>query len=156
MSRDGSVVVFGTDDAFDTTDTNGTTDIYLRDRVNRETSRVSIAENGDDPDGASSYPQISSDGRYVSFESRATNLVPGDTNEITDFFVKDLQTGRVRRVSLDDGGRQVTQILSGLEGILAASGRFVVFTPRDSLDSDPAAGIFIVELSDGFWNSPPH
>ena len=51
-------------------------------------------------------PSISADGRYVAFASWASNLVPGDTNGISDVFVRDLQTGAITRVSTDANGDQ--------------------------------------------------
>ena len=59
-------------------------------------------------DGASSNPAISSDGRFVAFESTAPNLVPGDTNGVDDVFVHDRTTGETSRVSVATGGAQVT------------------------------------------------
>jgi hypothetical protein len=44
--------------------------------------------------------------RCVAFVSSASNLVPGDTNGVADAFVRDLRTGRIRRVSVTSGGRQ--------------------------------------------------
>ena len=51
-------------------------------------------------------PSISADGRYVAFDSNATNLVPGDTNGYDDVFVHDRQTGQTTRVSVDSAGNQ--------------------------------------------------
>ena len=44
----------------------------------------------------SDCPAISADGRFVAFNSDATNLVPGDTNGARDVFVRDRQTGTTR------------------------------------------------------------
>src|SRR5262249_2674707 len=49
---------------------------------------------------------ISTDGRYVAFESDASNLVPGDTNDMTDVFVVDRSTSVITRASLGVGGVQ--------------------------------------------------
>jgi Tol biopolymer transport system component len=79
--------------------------------------------------GASQNPQISADGRYVVFESRATTLVPGitDSNNATDIFVRDLQTGTVRCLSLQPNGQLTGGDASRLPRI-SADGRYVVFT----------------------------
>ena len=61
-------------------DTNNSSDVFVHDRQTGQTERVSIASNGTQGDERSSLPSISSDGRYVAFESGASNLVPGDTN----------------------------------------------------------------------------
>src|SRR5215468_9146689 len=56
--------------------------------------------------GDSTTPSVSADGRYVAFASTATNLVPGDTNQLSDIFVKDRQTGAIERVSVRTDGTQ--------------------------------------------------
>ena len=61
-------------------DNNGTSDVFVHDRQTVETTRVSVAYNGAEADGQSSWFSISSDGRYVAFASWAPNLVLGDTN----------------------------------------------------------------------------
>ena len=50
--------------------------------------------------GGSTHPRLSADGRYLTFASEASNLVPGDTNEISDIFRYDTMTGARLRVSL--------------------------------------------------------
>ena len=65
------------------------------------TTRVSVDSAGTQGDGDSSDPSISADGRYVAFDSLATNLVAGDTNAFSDVFVRDRQTGTTTRVSVD-------------------------------------------------------
>src|SRR6267142_743905 len=72
------------------------------------TTRVSVDSGGTQGNGGSgdSGECISADGRYVAFESSATNLVPGDTNGFKDVFVRDRQTGTTVRVSVDSGGLQ--------------------------------------------------
>jgi archaellum component FlaF (FlaF/FlaG flagellin family) len=68
-------------------DTNGTWDVFVHDRVTGQTTRVSVASDGTEGNGASEFPSISADGRYVAFISEASNLVPGDTNDKRDIFV---------------------------------------------------------------------
>ena len=68
-------------------DTNGVADIFVHDRLTGETARVSTASDGTEGNNDSYDPSISSDGRYVAFESWATNLVAGDTNGRRDIFV---------------------------------------------------------------------
>jgi len=70
-------------------DTNALRDIFLRDRVGLTTSRISVSSAGVQANGDSSYPVVSSTGRYVMFTSSATNLVSGDTNAASDVFVRD-------------------------------------------------------------------
>ena len=72
------------------------------------TTRVSIASDGTQGNNQSQYPSISADGRYVAFSSYASNLVSGDTNEVSDVFVHDRQTGDTNRVSIASDGSQGT------------------------------------------------
>lgn len=81
-------------------DTSNQTDVFLRDRLRRTTERVSLASNETEGNDASSYATISLGGRYVAFNSRASNLVAGDTNGKVDVFVRDLWRGTTERVSL--------------------------------------------------------
>lgn len=62
------------------TDTNNVSDIFVHDRQTGQTVRVSIASNGNQSNGASNKPSISANGRFVAFDSIATNLVPDDYN----------------------------------------------------------------------------
>ena len=70
-------------------DTNGTSDVFVRDLRAGTTSRVSVSSTGAQPNGRSGVPSVSADGRYVAFTSGAANLVPGDTNGAFDVFVRD-------------------------------------------------------------------
>jgi hypothetical protein len=68
-------------------DTNGFADVFVRDLAGGATARVSVGTGGAQADGQSLQPSISTDGRYVGFESEATDLVSGDANDKTDVFV---------------------------------------------------------------------
>src|SRR5207244_12207618 len=70
-------------------------------------------------------PALSADGRFVAFQSAATNLVAGDTNGATDVFVHDRQTGTTERVSVASGRSQGNGSNAG--PVLSADGRFVAF-----------------------------
>ena len=70
-------------------DTNHRWDVFVRDRRTGTTKRVSLTNRGRQSNGWSGYPSMSGDGRYVAFLSRATNLVPSDTNGVADVFVRD-------------------------------------------------------------------
>jgi Tol biopolymer transport system component len=109
-------------------DTNLGYDVFVRDRQTGTTERVSLAHGGGEADGWSLYSRISPDGRYVAFESSATNLVPGDGNGMTDIFVRDLQSGTNERVSLAWNGAEANghcELSS-----MSSDGRCVVFTSR--------------------------
>ncbi len=126
-------------------DTNGATDIFVHDRQTGTTERVNVATGGTEGNSDSSVPAISADGRFVAFQSNATDLVSGDTNSKADVFVHDRQTGTTERVSVATGGTQATG--SSLTPALSADGRFVAFyssaTNLVSGDSNGAADIFV-------------
>jgi len=106
-------------------DTNGSSDIFVRDRVTGTTTRVSVSSTGVQGDGDSYWPSISADGRHVAFFSNATNLVDGDTNGDYDVFVHDRVTGTTTRVSVSSAGAQGDGASLGLS--LSADGRYVAF-----------------------------
>jgi Tol biopolymer transport system component len=82
-------------------DTNGQQDIFVRDRLLAVTERVSVGASGQEANGPSRWPALSTDGRYVAFASQANNLVGGgDTNNAWDVFVRDRQVGTTERVSV--------------------------------------------------------
>lgn len=87
-------------------DTNGISDVFVKDTVTGSTTRVSVASNGTQANLGSRTPALSFDGRHVAFVSDATNLVPGDTNGFDDVFVRDMATGQTDRVSVATGGAQ--------------------------------------------------
>lgn len=87
-------------------DLNGASEVFVRDRELGLTALVSVPLAGAVPDLDSHLPGISFDGRYVSFNSMASDLVPGDTNGVGDIFVADRATGTIARVSLASGGGQ--------------------------------------------------
>jgi len=76
-----------------TGDSNGFSDIFLKDFVAGTTTRVSTDSAGAQAAGDSFFPAISADGRFVAFESVAANLVTGDTNGFRDIFLKDTRQG---------------------------------------------------------------
>ena len=69
--------------------TNGSPDVFVHDRQTGVTERLSLARDGAQGNANTSEPSLSADGRYVAFQSAATNLVPGDTNGQQDVFVRD-------------------------------------------------------------------
>ena len=106
-------------------DTNGVADIFLRDLKAATTVRISVGPSGAEANAFSTSPSVSADGRFVAFQSDATNLVPGDTNGWADVFVYDRQTGAIERDSVTSTGAQISG--QGLQPALSADGRFVAF-----------------------------
>jgi Tol biopolymer transport system component len=92
LSGDGRLVVF-TSRASNLVsgDRNGMPDVFLHDRAERTTRRVSVSSNGDsaDDESGNAGARISANGRCIGFESFATNLVRGDDNRRVDFFLRD-------------------------------------------------------------------
>jgi hypothetical protein len=102
-------------------------DVFVRDRFNRTTERVSVSSEGAQANGWFSGYSISGDGRFVGFWSGADNLVPGDTNGVEDVFVRDrLNNGTTERVSLSSTGEQGDADSVG--GDISADGKFVAFS----------------------------
>ena len=115
-------------------DTNGRYDVFVRDRQAGVTERVSISSAGVQANWDCLAPTISADGRYVSFESAATNLVLGDTNAAADIFARDRLLGTTERVNVDSAGGQANSY-SGTgsgDGVLSGDGRYAVFTSNAS------------------------
>jgi Tol biopolymer transport system component len=127
ISGDGRFVVFYSDATnLVPGDTNGAADVFVHDRETRTTERVSVNSAGTEGNGHSVRPALSADGRFVAFDSGATNLAPGDTGGQVDVFVHDRQTRTTERVSVDSAGTQGNESSIGPPA-LSADGRFVAF-----------------------------
>lgn len=119
-------------------DTNGVEDIFLHDRLAGTTERISVSSGGVQANGRSIFPNISSDGRYVVYDSDASNLVANDTNNVTDVFLFDRLTATTRRISVTTTSQQAAGRSS--YPVIAANNRqvtFVSFAPNMHPD-DPA------------------
>jgi flagellin-like hook-associated protein FlgL len=106
-------------------DTNGQTDIFLKNLTTGVTSLVSTDSNGVQANGNSESASISADGRYILFTSYASNLVSGDTNGVRDVFLKDLATGVTSRVSTSQAGAQGNG--QSYISAITTDGRFALF-----------------------------
>jgi Tol biopolymer transport system component len=107
-------------------DTNMKYDIFLFNLSDGEIKRVSISSFGEQSNGDSMKPSVSSDGRYIAFESIANNLVSGDTYGNWDVFIHDSKTNTTKRVSVSPSGEEAFGH-SG-EPSLSGDGKFVAFT----------------------------
>jgi Tol biopolymer transport system component len=126
ISADGRFVAFESEAAnLVSGDTNNFRDIFVHDRQTGQTTRVSVASDGTQSNQHSYNPSISADGRFVAFESVASNLVSGDTNNLPDIFVHDRQTGQTTRVSVASDGAQANDFSSNPS--ISADGRYVAF-----------------------------
>ncbi|MGD1808263.1 TolB family protein [Dapis sp. BLCC M126] len=152
ISADGRFIAF---DSFATNlvagDINNTRDVFWHDTLTGITSSISVDVLGNQGDFSSISPSISADGRFIAFESSATNLVPGDTNGVRDIFVRDLLNGITTRVSVDIFGNQVSR--SSFAATISDDGRFVAFDSFDPLlvpgDSNGTNDIFVRDLLNG-------
>lgn len=111
-------------------------------------SRVNLDNNGrqaNEDTARYNRPSISADGRYIAFYSSANNLVPGDTNDEEDIFVRDQLTGTIERVSVSSSGIQGNDMSYGHE--ISADGRYVAFSSfSDNLvpnDTNSAVDVFV-------------
>jgi Tol biopolymer transport system component len=126
ISGNGRYVVFtGESDLLSPADKNGDWDIYLRDRKAGKTEWISRGRAGTVNDGLSTKPAISADGRFVVFESSASNLVAGDLLGHRDVFLRDRETGKTRRISRGIGGAEADGRSS--RAAISANGRYIVF-----------------------------
>jgi Tol biopolymer transport system component len=107
-------------------DTNLTEDIFVFDRQSNTTERVSVASDGTEGNDFSFEPSISADGRFVTYYSQASNLVPGDTNGVSDVFVFDRQTNTAERISVASDGTEGDD--SSFRSSISADGLFVAYT----------------------------
>jgi len=107
-------------------DGNSQADIFLYDRLNGQTTRVSVSDSEAESNGPSTSPSISSDGRFITFSSVATNLVTGDSAGQTDIFVRDTLMQTTTRVNVSSSGAQATDGGSFMPAI-SGDGRYVTY-----------------------------
>lgn len=139
ISGDGRFVTFASNSEDLVPDTNGWyEDVFLHDRRTGETRIVSVSADGTQGDRSSSNGVVTADGRHVAFASDATNLVPGDTNDTEDVFLKDLTTGEIQRITVTGGGSQLTGFWIYSEPSVSADGRYVTYSTTGAFD--PADG----------------
>jgi Tol biopolymer transport system component len=129
ISGDGSVVAFVSDATnLVTGDTNGNRDVFVRVRSTNLTQIVSIGAGGEPADNLSAEPAVSRDGRYVAFDSAASNLVGGDANGLQDVFVRDRTAGTTQLVSAWPAGTPANRLSTAPD--ISETGQVVVFTSQ--------------------------
>jgi Tol biopolymer transport system component len=132
-------------------DTNSVNDIFVHDRKTGTTTRVSVDSMGAQADRFSATPVMSGDGRFVAFQSNASNLVPGDTFGFFDIFMHELSSASTIRVSVDSAGAQANN--SSSDPAISKDGRFVAFTSLASnlvpSDTNGRTDIFVHDLTTG-------
>jgi Tol biopolymer transport system component len=151
LSADGRFVAFSsTATSLEAGDLNGLSDVFMHDRDpdgngifdegGATTRRVSLDSAEVEANGASAQPALSADGRFVVFESEASNLAVLDTNGVSDVFVRDRDpdgnglfdeaSATTRRLSVASGGAHANG--ASRAPALSADGRFVVFESEAS------------------------
>ncbi len=152
LSADGSRLVF-TSAATNLVagDANGEMDSFLKDLTTGEVTLVSQGADGTRPNRLSGGTALSADGGKVVFVTAADNLVPGDTNDTDDVFVKDVATGALTLVSQTAGGVR-SNGWSG-DARMSGDGTTVVFVSTATNlvpdDTNGLADVFAKDLTTG-------
>ncbi|MBN4005470.1 ELWxxDGT repeat protein [Nostoc sp. LPT] len=153
ISIDGRYVLFSsTADNLVSGDTNNSSDIFIHDLVTGTTTLISVSSNGNQGNGSSYNPSISTNGRYVLFSSTADNLASGDRKDGSeDIFVRDLVIGTTTMVSVSSSGEKAD--LFSFNPSISADGRYVVFQSYGSNlvsgDNNGNYDIFVRDLGTG-------
>ncbi len=117
FSADGNLLAF----------TSESRKIILYDQRNGTRKIVSVNSNGDSADSDSDWPSISANGHYVAFESYATNLAPGDSNEAIDIFVRDRVSKATEWLSMNANGTPAAINEGSGQPSISADGTAVAF-----------------------------
>jgi Tol biopolymer transport system component len=126
ISADGRLIVFQSSaDNLVIGDTNWKGDIFAHDRDTHQTWRISVASDGTQGNDNSFHHSLSGSGRYVTFASRASNLIAGDSNGYPDVFLKDILTGQIERISIASDGSQGNS--ESMSPSISSDGCFIAF-----------------------------
>lgn len=138
-------------------DTNNDADCFVKTIASGAIERVSTDATGAQANDASREPKISSDGNYVAFRSYADDLVAGDNDIACDIFVKDRNTGKIDRLSVDNSGVEGDNISDGHR--ISSDGTHVSFcSEADNLvagDGNSVADIFVNQPDFSSPSTPP-
>ena len=147
IAGDGRWVLYRTQQGVSPTDLNADWDVYRRDTLNDSSVWVSSTDTGGSGNGAATYARISNDGRYVAFDSTSSNLVAGDTNGVSDVFLRDINTLSTTRVSETPGGVEGNG--ASLRPDISADGSTVAYeTAATNLDGADINAFFDVYVHD--------
>ena len=153
ISGDGRYVAFQSEATnLITGDTNGTPDIFVRDRTGGTTIRASVSTAGGQGAGDSYLPSISANGQFVAFQSSSYALVPDDDNSSFDIIVRDILNNTTARASVNNSG--LNRPGDSTQASISADGRYVAFTSLADLINvvdDPLAfsHIYVRDLTSG-------
>ncbi len=132
LSGDGRYLVFQSGDQLSSEDANSFLDIYVYDQVNDSVELVSKAYDGSPANSISMYSSISSNGRYVSFISMASNIVEGGIPQSVGTFIYDRVTQTTEMVDVPNDGVSVADHISFGHTRLSGDGRHVLFSSAAS------------------------
>ncbi|MEM9774907.1 MAG: hypothetical protein AAF902_10020 [Chloroflexota bacterium] len=128
-------------------DGNNKGDVFVHHIESGRTTLISIATNGSQGNELSSFPSISGDGRFIVFQSEASNLVPNDTNGFKDIFLHDRQSHTTVRLSIAYDGLEANE--SSTLPVISQDGKYIAFTSLASNlvnnDLNGYADIFVIE-----------
>ncbi|MGA9777271.1 MAG: hypothetical protein WBS33_03265 [Verrucomicrobiia bacterium] len=153
FSTEASYVAFVSDaDNLAANATNGYRNVFVGDLLAGDNILVSANTNGVAASGNSSEPSVSGDGRFVAFSSWAGDLVPGDTDNIENVFVRDLLEDTTTLVSVNTNGTSPGSSNS-FAPVISSDGRFVMFqSPAQNLAAgsygSPGSGVTNLFLRD--------
>ncbi len=134
LSGDGSIAAFQSDAPLTRNDRSGLRDVFVRDVAKRRTTLVSANRCGRPADGYSRYPSISADGRFVAFDSHATDIVRGAPRGRGQVYLRDVAARRTRLISSNADGRPSSR--TSFSPALAARATIVAF-PSFAYDLGP-------------------
>ncbi|WP_370978721.1 dockerin type I domain-containing protein [Agaribacterium sp. ZY112] len=149
LSADGRFVVFTSNaDNLVSNDNNGHDDIFIRDTQESTTSRVNVSSSGQQANSHSEAPSVSSNGRYVSFMSRASNLVNNDNNGFEDIFVHDRETSTTEKISELSNGAETD--LPSFSPVISSNALYLVYESDSDMlvagDNNGWSDIFVAQL----------
>jgi Tol biopolymer transport system component len=152
MSADGRLVVFpsaATNLVPD--DTNGSVDMFVKDVVSGAVERVNVSATGAQTSSYTLMPAITPDGSRVLFVAWGDTLVPGDTEDTPDIFMKDLRTKAITRVNTRPDG--TVSDAQPYQPSVSADGRYVVFSSLASnlvrRDTNNVDDVFLKDMASG-------
>ena len=150
ISDDGRFVVFDTVVNNFVDDNNQASDIFLYDRETELTEKISNTDELNETNGNSYHAVISGNGRFVAFESQASNLVAGDHNQLSDVFVYDRESGNTHRVSVNSDDIEANG--ESLRPQISADGQFISFySSANNLIESESLNKSHTEASDGIY-----
>jgi Tol biopolymer transport system component len=138
ISGNGRYVAFVTDSQFFSSDQNDEDDVYRRDLQAGQTARVSRPRSGNVLGGSGFAPAIDHSGRFVAFTSWGTDLAAGDTNFVTDAFVRDMTLSESEIASRSDAGHLLSE--PSYSRAISADGTRVGFLTSAVAHPDDANG----------------